>query len=91
MVCRICSREVEEVLDLGYSPPANSLLDFQDQKIASFPLVLQYCKSCSNLQLKDCLESNELYKHYFYLTPNSSTLNEHYEYLSNFDFKKRHI
>ena len=91
LVCRICSGEVENVLDLGSTPPANSLLDFRDQEIASHPLILQYCKSCSNLQLKDCLESDELYKHYFYLTPNSTTLNEHYEYLTNFLISKKYI
>ena len=91
LLCRICSKKVENVLDLGCSPPANSLLDYQNQEITSFPLVLQYCKSCSNLQLKDCLEINELYKHYFYLTPNSKTLNEHYEYLSNFLISKKYL
>ena len=84
MACRICGNKTKIALDLGSSPPANSLLEFPNEEIKKFPLVLEYCSNCSNIQLRDCLDINELYKYYFYVTPNSSTLNTHYFNLTRF-------
>ena len=65
MTCRICGDSMKEVLDLGLSPPANSLLDFpRIQK--KFPLVLELCSTCFNAQLKYCIPEEHLYKNYFY-------------------------
>jgi len=69
------------VLDLGESPPANTLLDSPDQELTSFPLVLELCEACGNLQLRDCLDAAELYRHYLYVTPDSAMLRKHYEQL----------
>lgn len=91
MVCRICGQDVKNVLDLGATPPANSLLKSKSQVIKKYPLVLQYCSSCSNLQLSDCLKEDDLYKYYFYLTPKSSTLDKHYSYLTNFLVSNNYI
>lgn len=84
MTCRICNNATKTVLDLGATPPANSLLNNQNDEIKSHPLVLEYCGFCGNLQLRDCLNSDDLYKHYFYVTPKSTTLDSHYGYLTNF-------
>jgi SAM-dependent methyltransferase len=72
------------VLDLGVSPPANSLLATADEAEDSFPLVLEYCAACSNLQLRDCLDATDLYRNYLYVTPNSRTLEAHYGQLREF-------
>lgn len=47
---------------------------------------MQWCKTCNNVQLRDCLPADVLYSDYLYLTPRSSTLEEHYSYLINFLF-----
>lgn len=91
MVCRICNNATKTVLDLGATPPANSLLNNPNDKIKFHPLVLEYCGSCGNLQLRDCLSSDDLYKHYFYVTPKSKMLDSHYDYLTNFLLSRDYI
>lgn len=84
MDCRICSSPTKEILDLGSSPPANSLHETRGVDQPSYPLVLEWCESCNNVQLRDCLPADVLYEHYLYVTPRSPMLEEHYEYLGNF-------
>ena len=79
--CRICGGGAREILDLGEMPPANSLKISLDQTEESFPLVLGFCDACGNVQLRDCLDSEALYRNYLYVTPRSAMLSEHYEYL----------
>src|SRR4051794_41133768 len=84
MDCRICSTPTTEILDLGSSPPANSLHSERGVDQASYPLVLEWCKNCNNVQLRDCLPADVLYEHYLYVTPRSPMLEEHYGYLGDF-------
>lgn len=84
MNCRICDSATDVVLDLGESPPANSLVDSRDVQQDSYPLVLEWCDNCGNVQLRDCLSAEELYRHYLYVTPRSQMLRDHYEYLATF-------
>jgi SAM-dependent methyltransferase len=84
MTCRICSSSTEEILDLGFSPPANSLLNSPIELQESFPLVLELCSICHNVQLRDCISAIDLYRNYLYVTPNSSILSSHYNYLYKF-------
>tara|TARA_B100000886_G_scaffold193073_1_gene132989 strand:- start:4111 stop:5328 length:1218 start_codon:yes stop_codon:yes gene_type:complete len=91
LVCRICQENTIEILDLGMSPPANSLSDNKDINFEKYPLKLEYCNNCKNIQLKDCLDIDKLYKHYYYQTPNSSMLQKHYEDLTEFLKSKNYI
>lgn len=84
MSCRFCEAEVEQVLDLGTTPPANSLLETRTSVQDRYPLVLEWCRNCSNVQLRDCLTAEELYRDYLYVTPESSMLSDHYEKLRAF-------
>jgi SAM-dependent methyltransferase len=84
MPCRICGATTEEILDLGTTPPANSITSSPDVVLESYPLVLEWCATCSNLQLRDCLASDDLYRNYLYVTPKSDTLAKHYDYLQNY-------
>lgn len=90
MTCRICGNSVEELLDLGDSPPANSLLDSPGSQ-TGFPLVMELCSNCNNIQLKHCILEEDLYKNYFYSTPNSLMLLEHYKVLEKYLFSSRGI
>jgi SAM-dependent methyltransferase len=60
------------------------LVDTRAIEQQSFPLVLEWCDSCGNVQLRDCLSAEDLYRHYLYVTPRSQMLSEHYEYLANY-------
>jgi len=91
MICRICGYDTKTVLELGSSPPANYLLDNPEKEEIEYPLILEFCSNCSNIQLKDCLPRNDLYKNYLYLTPESSMLKSHYEDLTNFLLKKKYL
>ena len=85
MSCRICgATATRTVLDLGVSPPANSLLERADEPQDCFPLVLEHCSRCANLQLRDCLDAADLYGNYLYVTPDSVALQEHYERLHDY-------
>lgn len=84
MTCRLCDSTTVEILDLGTSPPANSLKQSTKGIQTSHPLVLEWCKRCSNLQLRDTLSAEELYRDYLYVTPRSSMLAAHYEYLTGY-------
>lgn len=91
MSCRICEAATEEILDLGKTPPANSITSAPGVDLDVYPLVLEWCQTCSNLQLKDCLASDDLYRNYLYVTPDSSTLTKHYDYLQNYLTSQHYI
>jgi SAM-dependent methyltransferase len=78
MTCRICGAPMECVLDLGQMPLANRLKEAPDQSEKSYPLIMEYCTECSNLQLQYCVDSSELYANYLYITPDSPSLEAHY-------------
>jgi SAM-dependent methyltransferase len=78
MACRICKAQTTPILDLGDSPPANSFGDAPTDEQASFPLVLESCSACGNLQLRDCTDAKLLYRNYLYTTPDSKLLRAHY-------------
>jgi SAM-dependent methyltransferase len=84
MTCRICTAPTREVLDLGESPPANWLKSSADEVQESYPLVLQWCETCGNVQLRDTLPAEVLYRDYAYVTPRSSMLETHYDYLLSY-------
>ncbi len=77
--CRLCGYRTREIINLGSSPPANNFLDTETTNIDSFPLVLDFCDNCGGLQLRDCLDKEQLYSNYTYLTPDATSLTLHYE------------
>jgi|TARA_B110000438_G_scaffold303771_1_gene367228 novobiocin biosynthesis protein NovU/D-mycarose 3-C-methyltransferase len=87
--CRLCEGNLDEITYLCDSPPANNFDEtFQkDKSKQKFPLILDYCKNCFNIQLRHCLGEELLYSNYTYVTPKSSSLSDHYlaltEYASN--------
>jgi SAM-dependent methyltransferase len=78
MTCRICGAPTELVLDLGEMPPANRLKASPDESERSYPLIMEHCRECSNLQLQYCVDARELYANYLYITPDSPLLEAHY-------------
>lgn len=87
--CRLCNSPVREIIDLGNSAPANNFDNTFSIEGANqtFPLILDFCDSCKNLQLRHCLGESLLYSDYSYITPKSDSLTKHYQiilrYLTN--------
>ena len=83
-ICRLCGKATREIINLGDSPPANNFLDSEVNHIDSFPLILDFCDSCGGFQLRDCLNKEDLYSNYTYLTPNTESLTKHYKNIVDF-------
>jgi SAM-dependent methyltransferase len=76
--CRICdSLNVRSVIDLGEMPLANRLKPAPDAPEKRFPLEVEFCRDCGNLQLTHCVEAADLYDDYLYVTPTSAALQAH--------------
>ena len=60
--CRICSSSrIEEVLNLGSQPPANSLYGPEENLPNEVPLRLVMCKDCSTVQLGEDVNPEYLF------------------------------
>jgi len=84
--CRICgSGDIEKVLDLGEMPLANAFLNGEEISLpeARFPLVVNFCRSCSAHQLSHTVNGDLLFKHYHYVTSASKPLAEHFYALAD--------
>lgn len=88
--CRLCNSPVREIIDLGNSAPANNFDNtFSiEGSNETFPLILDFCDSCKNLQLRHCLGEDLLYSDYSYITPRSDSLLNHYNEILNYVEKK---
>jgi len=82
MCCHICgSNNIEEVLDLGEQPPANSLYRSGEEKPPAVPLRLIYCHECSTVQLGEDVDPEYLFGEYLWVTGTSSTAKQYsYEF-----------
>ena len=78
--CRVCgSKEIEQFLDLGKQPYANSLLQSPDEKEKLYNLSLSFCFNCSLVQLNHTADPNELFTNYVWVTATSETARKHAE------------
>jgi len=80
--CRICSsKNIQEVLDLGDQPPANSLYKANNTSPPNVPLRLMYCNDCSTVQLGENVDPEYLFSQYLWVT---GTSNKAIEYSHEF-------
>ena len=82
--CRLCNSVNREIINLGNSPPANNFISKVQTTVDSFPLIIDFCDQCSGFQLRHCLDKEQLYSHYSYLTPDTASLNDHYEIIVDY-------
>ncbi len=83
--CRFCeSKRIVPVIDLGLMPLAGGFLknknEFEKEKL--YPLELLFCKDCFLLQTKQVIQSDILFKNYFYFSSSIHTLVEHFRKLA---------
>jgi len=72
--CRLCdSRNLELVLSLPPTPPANALVSREQLGLEQerFPLDLFQCRECGHVQLLDVLDPKVLFEHYLYVSATS--------------------
>jgi len=84
--CRLCGGSISEITYLCDSPPANNFDEtfIKNKERQTFPLILDFCSNCCNLQLRHCLGEGLLYSDYTYITPKSPTMDAHYSMLCNY-------
>ena len=81
--CIACdASNLEQVLDLGNQPPANSFKTTKDQAENLYPLVMNRCLNCNHLQLSHMVNPDELFKHYPYVSGTSKTQLEYFYWFS---------
>jgi SAM-dependent methyltransferase len=76
--CRSCQSEsISEVLSLGRTPLANSLVDNAETLEATYPLDLVFCRDCALLQITETVPPEVLFGHYLYFSSFSDTMVAH--------------
>ena len=79
--CRICgTKELVEILDLGFAPPSNALLSKEDLSKGEihYPLTLLFCQDCKLVQTRDFHSGEALFTpDYPYLSSTSVTWTQH--------------
>lgn len=89
--CRLCkSKKLEKVLDLGKTPPANSFLKKNQLRDTEdfFPLVVNFCTNCNQLQLSHVVNPEILFRHYVWVSSTSRVTVAHFEEYANSVFAK---
>lgn len=93
--CRCCdSNNLKRILSLGLHPLANNLIKNKKVKIKKYPLELNYCNDCFNVQLSCSVSSDLMFKNYLYLSSTSKSFKNHFaiaarKYISKFKISKR--
>src|SRR5262245_23209283 len=77
-VCRCCrSTALEEVLDLGEQPLANSY-SRAPTLLPTYPLQLLVCLRCFLCQLRVVVDPDRMFREYLYVTGTSHTFRQHF-------------
>lgn len=77
--CLACGGpNLTDYLNLGEQPPANSYTKVERLALPTFPLALNFCKSCSHSQLTHVVNPDLLFKDYLYVSGTTKTLDNHF-------------
>ncbi len=80
--CRLCGgRELELVLKLAPTPPANAFIPREraGRPQEAFPLDVHFCRSCGHVQLLDVVDPAVLFEDYVYVSGTSPVFVRHFE------------
>lgn len=81
--CLCCGNDnLRLVLDLGVQPPANSYTRTSSEKVDEFPLGLNVCGRCWHAQLSFCVDRQEIFDRYAYVSGTSVTLNRFFKWFA---------
>jgi len=84
--CRICSsNNLQEILDLGIQPLANSLRWPGEQSPEKkFPLILLRCSQCTSIQLSINVNPKLMFQDYLWITGTSQSAQDHCSKLAEY-------
>ena len=82
--CRLCfSSKLSTFIDFKKMPLAGAFLrKNQIKNEFKYPMAMQFCNNCSNVQVDTVIPLNILFKKYFYFSSNIKTLIDHFDDLS---------
>lgn len=81
--CLCCgSPALRPVLDLGSQPPANTYTRNADEQVPQYPLGLNVCEHCWHAQLSFCVDRQELFDRYAYVSGTSGTLKSFFRWFA---------
>lgn len=89
--CRLCkSKRLKRILDFGSTPPANAFLKKSqlEKKEDFFPLVVNFCTDCGQLQLSHVVNPEILFRHYVWVSSTSKVTVTHFEEYARSVFKE---
>jgi nucleoside-diphosphate-sugar epimerase len=95
--CRSCGNiHMEKVISLGKSPLANNLLESKDQEFNTYPLEIDYCPSCHNVQLNFVVNPTEMFDNYLYVSSTAKSFRDHFEaaaidYIDRFELNQNSL
>ena len=76
--CRLCgSKELQNILELGDQPPANSLRKSLSDILDNVPLIICRCAKCTTIQLTETIEPEYLFSNYVWVTGTSKGAREY--------------
>lgn len=79
--CRLCgASELELVIQLAPTPPANAFVSpaERDLRQPRFPLDVNFCGSCSHVQLGHVVDAATLFENYVYVSGTSPVFVDHF-------------
>lgn len=80
LTCLCCnSDKLTLAIDLNTQPLANSYVSSLEEYESVYPLALNYCNSCSHLQLSHAVDPNLLFKNYIYVSGTTKTLRDYFD------------
>ena len=84
-LCRLCgSEDIRLVLDLGMQPLANKYpIPSEFDREERYPLQVEFCTKCSNVQLSTIVSRKVMFEEYFYLSSVNGALVSHFEQLAS--------
>jgi nucleoside-diphosphate-sugar epimerase len=87
--CRCCgSKNLKRILSLGFQPLANNLIKNKKSKFDTYPLELNFCLDCYNVQLSVSVNPKKMFSNYYYLSSTSKSFRSHFEQTSKKYFKE---
>jgi quercetin dioxygenase-like cupin family protein len=87
--CRCCaSKNLKRILSLGFQPLANNLIKNKKSKFDTYPLELNFCLDCYNVQLSVSVNPKKMFRNYYYLSSTSKSFRAHFEQASKKYFKE---
>ena len=77
--CRCCGNSrLECVVSLGNSPLANNLLNDSEQEDELYPLQINYCPNCHNVQLSHSVPREKMFNEYLYVSSTTEVFRKHF-------------